>query len=171
MEDEAADLFLRGVSLEKHGRLYDAIGFYRPAVRLVPDIERCLPVMVESTATADEDFDLPVIGCNVEELCGRFQQMGRTHICFPEHEQHSTHISALPPEVLLIIFHWAVGDLLDLRVELRGCAVIALLRAVQAAPTQLLLTQWRLPPRSIYRPPRNEQRRYCFGVASSRCGT
>lgn len=36
---QAKNLFLKGIEMEKSGKFYEAIQFYRRAVQLVPDIE------------------------------------------------------------------------------------------------------------------------------------
>lgn len=39
IEEQARKLFLKGVEMERSGKLYEAIQFYRRAVQIVPDIE------------------------------------------------------------------------------------------------------------------------------------
>ncbi|CAH0552550.1 unnamed protein product [Brassicogethes aeneus] len=39
LEEKAKSLFLKGIEMERSGKLYEAIQFYRRAVQIVPDIE------------------------------------------------------------------------------------------------------------------------------------
>lgn len=38
-ESKAKTLFIKGIEMEKEGKMYEAIQFYRRAVQIVPDIE------------------------------------------------------------------------------------------------------------------------------------
>ncbi|KAL0274615.1 UNVERIFIED_CONTAM: hypothetical protein PYX00_002708 [Menopon gallinae] len=148
LEDQAKKWFLQGVENEKTGKLYDAILCYKKAVQLVPDIEFKLfdpqrqkakdriqlegtseiinersdysdrnAVEVEDVDDDDDDDDA--------DLIMKFQRLfSRSKcICEPEIDQKTTHISALPMEIILYIFRWVVSYDLDLR-SLEMCSMV-----------------------------------------------
>lgn len=134
----ARDFFLAGVRLEKHGDLHDAVREYQKAFSLVPDIDkqhyarvmseakaqrqsepdsedddsetedRSDPIGVKSTADS-EDEDLG-------DLVERFSHVALS----PQKVEFNTpvrqtHISDLPPELVINILKWVVTSQLDLR--------------------------------------------------------
>lgn len=133
-EEMARILFLKGVEMERTGKLYEAIQFYRRAVQIVPDIEFRLDnknkarqnnnnddlvineevVHEEHEETSDSDEDEEI---KDGELYGRIQRkLARMQtLCVPKIEQKTTHISVLPVEIILLILRWLVSVDLDLR--------------------------------------------------------
>lgn len=138
-ESRARMLFYKGIEMEKSGKLYEAIQFYRKAVQIVPDIEFKLDYRpkhinvknerppevteeIEETEDSSDDSDdseiieesqlLPKIQRRVSKM--RF-------LCSPKFDQTGTHISFLPVEILLYILRWVVSSDLDLRsIEMFG---------------------------------------------------
>ncbi|XP_011495663.1 PREDICTED: F-box only protein 9 [Ceratosolen solmsi marchali] len=130
----AKTLFLQGIENEQSGRLYEAIQFYRRAVQLVPDIEFRLyestkPKLRENI-DSDEKLTLETSfhdnGVDLQELDGEENDgdiLGRLAkvigkngcVCSPHLEQSSTHISALPMEIVFYILRWVVSSDLDIR--------------------------------------------------------
>lgn len=151
-ENTAKVLFLNGVEMERTGQLYEAIQYYRRAVQLVPDIEFRLDTKTKHKAkdyqgseenikevveisygahnSAEEDqndddtdsFDEESIreGDLLLHIQRKFNK--DQCICMPGNEQKSTHISALPMEIILYILRWVVSSDLDMR-SLEMCSV------------------------------------------------
>ncbi|XP_044262113.1 F-box only protein 9 [Tribolium madens] len=127
-ETQAKKLFLKGVELEKSGKLYEAIQFYRRAVQLVPDIEFRIDNAIktrditipdeeidekeEESSDSDHDEEIPE-GELLQRIQKKLSKMSA--ICVPKIEQKTTHISVLPMEMLLNILRWVVSSDLDLR--------------------------------------------------------
>ncbi|KAK6168239.1 hypothetical protein SNE40_022107 [Patella caerulea] len=119
IEEEATSLFIQGAQAEQNGELYVAIGFYKKAIQLVPDIESRIDFRkmrtprdrqdsecsVESKTDEDEDLLLHLQNLSVDKHA----------ICEPKLEQNSTHISELPIEVIMYILKWVVSSELDTR--------------------------------------------------------
>ncbi|KAK2588306.1 hypothetical protein KPH14_004324 [Odynerus spinipes] len=136
IENKAKNLFLKGVEHEQSGKLYEAIQFYKRAVQLVPDIEFRL---YESTkiksrerfepednlgniendphSTDDNDRDGEEDTEDEADLCLKLSRIVNRNqrVCCPKFEQSTTHISALPMEIILYILRWVVSSELDLR--------------------------------------------------------
>ncbi|KAJ3640634.1 hypothetical protein Zmor_027186 [Zophobas morio] len=131
-EIKAKTYFLNGVEMEKNGKLYEAIQFYRRAVQLVPDIEsridnvpRNKPLQEhipedensdkeEYNESDDEDEDEEIKDGELQQrIQKKFSKMSA--ICSPKQEQKTTHISILPMEMILYILRWVVSCDLDLR--------------------------------------------------------
>ncbi|EEZ97671.2 F-box only protein 9 [Tribolium castaneum] len=115
-ETQARRLFLKGVDLEKSGKLYESIQFYRRAVQLVPDIE--FRIDKEEMHEKDEENSEGEHEVTREgELLQRIQKKlsKRPALCVPKTEQKGTHISVLPTEMILHILRWVVSAELDLR--------------------------------------------------------
>ncbi|CAG9825348.1 unnamed protein product [Phaedon cochleariae] len=130
-ETKARQLFFKGIELEKSGKIYEALQYYRRAIQIEPDIEMKLynktkPKYTEevsepphnerldeddgrSSEESDED--------NEEELLPRIQRkhQGRTSLCLPKFDRGTIHIGQLPVEILLYILRWVVSEELDLR--------------------------------------------------------
>lgn len=141
VESRAKALFLKGAELERTGKLYEAIQFYKRAVQLVPDIELKLyessktkpRVRRETVSSNDEYNDSLNLVEDLEsddedvlpdtDLYARFQRKVSKHhcVCLPQYEQRSAHISSLPMEIILYILRWVVSTDLDLR-SLEMCA-------------------------------------------------
>jgi len=132
-EDEAKFLFMQGVSAEQHGKLYDAIRYYRRAVQLVPDIEFRLdyrPTSQErqrtqsevSTESLEEEAD----GEDLQHLIQRFSRLRANDAppCDPATPHAGLHISSLPVELLNYIFKWVVSNDLDI-VSLNNLAKVS----------------------------------------------
>lgn len=68
---QAKRLFLRGSELERSGKLYEAIQFYRRAVQLVPDIEFRLDNVnknnIKDQKTQKDDISIGSIGKFTEQ--------------------------------------------------------------------------------------------------------
>ncbi|XP_011210369.2 F-box only protein 9 [Bactrocera dorsalis] len=145
----AENLFRSAVELEQRGKVYDAVPLYRKAVQIVPDIEfkyyelqkkkstaassgnnadgiRLLE-SVQAKENADEIADNEEI---IEDLYEKFQldlagaggrllQSSRD----PSVISTETHISELPPEILLYILRWVVSAQLDMH-SLEQCATV-----------------------------------------------
>ncbi|XP_014662848.1 PREDICTED: F-box only protein 9-like [Priapulus caudatus] len=143
--EQAEELFQQGVDAEKCGNLYEAIGFYRRAIQLVPDIEFRIQESSQNrgnqisetdyeseedsdtmTESGESDSEDEEAGDNDAEqdpskaLVAKFnmlklEQGDVSKTCHPESEQKCVHISALPVEVLVYIFKWVVSSELDMR--------------------------------------------------------
>lgn len=135
-EKQAKKLFLKGIEMERHGKLYEAIQYYRRAVQLVPDIEfriedssKSKPKdhldnfedndlveepddMLENSST-DDDEDVDLDGnlfYRIQRKVSKYQ-----HLFLTSTEQKTMHLSALPPEIIFYILKWVVTCDLDLR--------------------------------------------------------
>lgn len=141
----AENLFRSAVELEQRGKVYDAVPLYRKAVQIVPDIEFKyyeqqkkkttaaaveginLLETVQAKARADELTDNEEI---IEDLYEKFQMDlasagGRLLLSSrdPGVITTETHISELPPEILLYILRWVVSAQLDM-LSLEQCASV-----------------------------------------------
>uniref|UniRef100_V5IA03 F-box only protein 9 n=1 Tax=Anoplophora glabripennis TaxID=217634 RepID=V5IA03_ANOGL len=138
-EHNARILFLKGIEMEKSGKFYEAIQFYRRAVQIVPDIEFKLermskPKLKDRQATEDKekgDIFTETIEEKHEssdensedeeilegELLPRIQKkLAKGYpLCVPKFEQKTTHISELPVEIIFYILRWLVSADLDLK--------------------------------------------------------
>lgn len=56
-EQDARKLFLKGIDMERAGKLYEAIQFYRRAVQIVPDIEFKIDNSAKSKIRDMEGFE------------------------------------------------------------------------------------------------------------------
>ncbi|XP_076173513.1 F-box only protein 9 [Ptiloglossa arizonensis] len=131
IETRAKNLFLKGVEYEQSRKFYEATQFYKRAVQLVPDIEFRLydSTKLKSNDESLEDLDNGVnnIDDNSENHNDKSEEESDLFIklckiinlnkcvCFPKFEQNTTHISALPIEIVLYILRWVVSSELDLR--------------------------------------------------------
>ncbi|CAH1773492.1 unnamed protein product [Owenia fusiformis] len=128
MEDQARDLFLKGVSAEQDGFMYDAISYYKKAIQLVPDIEsrivdyrpsntRQHRDSIGSESSLDSITPIEQDEEDLSDLLTYFSKLEINHngVCQQELEKKDTHISALPVEVLNYIFKWVVSSHLDLK--------------------------------------------------------
>ncbi|XP_049952574.1 F-box only protein 9 [Schistocerca serialis cubense] len=124
VENKAKNFFLKGMEYEQDGKLYDAIRFYRRAVQLVPDIEfRLYSSKMQNQKEEDEEDDTngneedSSDSMDEVDVLDRAQKVfNKTHcICLPEYPQKTTHISALPLEIMLYIMRWVVSSELDIR--------------------------------------------------------
>ncbi|KAL4703193.1 hypothetical protein ACJJTC_004869 [Scirpophaga incertulas] len=128
-EDRAKQLFLCGVEMERAGKLYEAIQYYKRAMQLMPDVERHLyesselradtpeeePKVVEverREVEADSDDENAVEG---EDLLIRLQRIitNKGLFCEPEYPTKGAHMSCLPHEVMLVVLRWVVSAELD----------------------------------------------------------
>ncbi|XP_078695624.1 F-box only protein 9-like isoform X1 [Branchiostoma floridae x Branchiostoma belcheri] len=122
LEERAKRLFLKGVSAEQDGNLYEAVKFYKQAIQLVPDIESHITDYAERKSdddldSSDEEEDLSSPDMEDADLLSQFHRLtvsdGR--LCQPNLPLRQTHISALPAELLTYIFRWVVSSDLDMR--------------------------------------------------------
>ncbi|CAH1971756.1 unnamed protein product [Acanthoscelides obtectus] len=129
-ESIARELFLKGVEMERCGKLYEAIQYYKRAVQLVPDIEFKLenttkPKLRErqySESDVNDGADEALNDSEDEEV-GEGELLSfiqkrvprGSPLCFPKYEQKTIHIGLLPVEVMLYITRWIVSSDLDLR--------------------------------------------------------
>ncbi|XP_071561951.1 F-box only protein 9 isoform X1 [Temnothorax nylanderi] len=135
IESKAKNLFLKGIEHEQSRKFYEAIQFYKRAVQLVPDIEVRLYESTKAKArdifdaddcfdTLDNDFSTNNDSENHNEVDEEGNDLffklskivNRNQcVCFPKFEQSTTHISALPMEIVLYILRWVVSSELDFR--------------------------------------------------------
>ncbi|CAF4437690.1 unnamed protein product, partial [Rotaria sp. Silwood2] len=138
VEEQAKHFFLRASDLEREGKLYDAIKYYRAAMQLVPDIEfrmaRKGQQQQQMTTmdlnnrqeNIDEDNNTNEVSEQDVDLIDSLQRMHiddgeLSTICAKNFPQQATHVSSLPSEVLIYIFRWVVSSDLDIR-SLEQCA-------------------------------------------------
>lgn len=136
-ETKARRLFLKGIDMERSGKVYEAIQFYRRAVQLVPDIEFRLDESIKNKARVDVDqIENDLLNTNIstqekdvdniesdDEISSQWTLLQRVQrkmykcdfLSSPKIEQKELHISALPTEILLYILRWVVSRDLDLR--------------------------------------------------------
>ncbi|XP_043260971.1 F-box only protein 9 isoform X1 [Colletes gigas] len=131
IENMAKHFFLKGIEYERSRKFYEAIQSYKRAVQLVPDIEFRLYDSSKLKSNDDSLEDLNNIVNNVddnnencndedEEESDLFIKLCKIIndnkcVCLPKFEQNTTHISALPIEIVLYILRWVVSSELDLR--------------------------------------------------------
>ncbi|CAF1415951.1 unnamed protein product [Adineta steineri] len=136
-EEQAKHFFERATELEREGKLYDAIKYYRAAMQLVPDIEfRMARKGQQQTTTTtelnskegniNEDLDTNEACDDENNLIDSLQLVNvddneRSIICTKNFPQQATHISCIPSEVLIYIFRWVISSDLDVR-SLEQCA-------------------------------------------------
>lgn len=131
-EDEAANLFMQGVELERKGKCIEAMRLYRRAVQIDPDVEyKCFAKAREEARTSNESKQKPVrINLDddnesdeiVDNLIEVFQKELSLHnkgVCESNFGagtiSTSRHISSLPVEVFLVILKWLVSNDLDFK--------------------------------------------------------
>lgn len=123
LEDKAYSLFMQGVHAERDGLMFEAIKFYRQAVQLVPDIENKIQNITGfEDYESEEDSEGSVYegdeDDSINQLSSQLSEMNINSIrvsCEKEFPQKGKHISALPIELLLLVFRWVVASHLDLR--------------------------------------------------------
>ncbi|XP_059054582.1 F-box only protein 9 [Achroia grisella] len=128
-EEKAKQLFLRGVEMERGGKLYEAIQHYKRAMQILPDIETRLyesselrgdtpeveleteEVLTVEHANTSDDED----AVEGEDLMSRLQRIlaRKGTFCVPEFPTKGAHFSWLPYEVVLLILRWVVSSELD----------------------------------------------------------
>ncbi|XP_077487937.1 F-box only protein 9 isoform X1 [Amblyomma americanum] len=121
--EKAKQIYLKGVSAERSGRMQDAISHYRRALQIVPDIEFRLAnsnvwsVDEESSGseTECEDNESPCDNDDPMPLHQRIKiKTSSANVCSVAWEQKATHISDLPREVFMFILRWVVSSDLDI---------------------------------------------------------
>lgn len=124
-EKEAIKLFQKGISLEKVGKLYDAVAFYRRATYLVPDIESKIFTFEKSQSKVhqEEKKKNEVAEGTHEASVDQYEDLLRKFSCLdlleslptcePAIPTKTTHFSQLPDEIVLHILRWVVSDHLD----------------------------------------------------------
>jgi F-box protein 9 len=135
VEEEAKNLFLQGVDLEKRGKCFEAIRLYRRAVQLVPDIEfrayATNPQKGQSDDSKNNNKNKSKSGTSshftesnseIDNLVETFQNefsLKNSGMCESTFGKGtistSLHISCLPVEVFLLILKWIVSNDLDMR--------------------------------------------------------
>ncbi|XP_037925164.1 F-box only protein 9 isoform X2 [Hermetia illucens] len=150
-ESRAEQLFLQGAELEKRGKVYDALTYYRRAVQIVPDIEFRIYEAAKkaqqasaiadtanlnrNTADDEEDTINDADGDEDEDL-SNVDLFARFHNAILKSDSLFTrtnaekgmlitgmHISDLPMEIILYILRWVVSAQLDFR-SLEQCAAV-----------------------------------------------
>lgn len=108
--------------------MMEAIQYYRHAMHLVPDIEfRISESSTSNTGSSNASNESSTVdnGNNVDGedkdeeeeealLSALTTNMLKSH-CEPQYPTQDTHISALPVELLIILFRWVISSDLDLR--------------------------------------------------------
>ncbi|ERL94039.1 F-box only protein 9 [Dendroctonus ponderosae] len=135
-ENIAKGFYITGTELEKAGKVYEAIQYYRKAVQLDPDIEHKIDYrpryplkdpetensegnVVTDESDSSEDSEVIEEAQLLQRIQKKLSKVG--HFCIPKFTQSTTHISSLPIELLLYILKWVVSTDLDLRsLELFG---------------------------------------------------
>ncbi|XP_068623415.1 F-box only protein 9 isoform X2 [Battus philenor] len=127
-EEKAKQLFLRGVELERSGKLYEAIQHYKRSMQIIPDVETRLyesseqrpetPIIEDLKVEEErhvEDVESDEDMIEGEELVPRLQRIlaKRGTLCQPEFITRGAHISWLPYEVIQLVLRWAVSADLD----------------------------------------------------------
>ncbi|XP_067618999.1 F-box only protein 9 [Eurosta solidaginis] len=141
----AENLFRSAVELEQRGKVYDALPLYRKAVQIVPDIEFKYyeqqklkggatygnqtqeNIKLETLEKSNERVDTDEL---IEDLYEKFQlDLARNggRLLYSSRDASvitaETHISELPPEILLYILRWVVSSQLDMY-SLEQCATV-----------------------------------------------
>ncbi|CAF0868647.1 unnamed protein product [Didymodactylos carnosus] len=141
-EEQARHFFERAVVLEREGKLYDAIKYYRAAMQLVPDIEFRMArkhtgasgLGSQQITTTDPNYeenlcahDLAIREKSEEsDVLESLQRLNFTDdatICSKNLPQKGTHISSLPSEVVIYIMRWVISNELDVR-SLEQCSKV-----------------------------------------------
>ncbi|XP_045767310.1 F-box only protein 9 [Maniola jurtina] len=128
-EEKAKQLFIRGVELERGGKLYEAIQHYKRAIQILPDVETRLYEGSELRAdTPEEEYEIEEVchseqaedsededAVEGEELVARLQRIltRKGHLFQPEYHSKGAHISWLPYEVVQLVLRWVVGADMD----------------------------------------------------------
>lgn len=129
-EAEAASLYWMGVAAERSGDTHSALMYYRHAVQLIPDIEfrvhskdrprHMREEGVDSSEESDDGDEEKEVEQSNEEgmatLSDTLQSLTlHTPVCHPDRLNKTTHISALPLEVMRLVLLWVVSTHLDMR--------------------------------------------------------
>ncbi|XP_073815507.1 F-box only protein 9 [Musca autumnalis] len=142
----AKSYFHKAVELEKRGKVYDAIPFYRKAVQIEPNVEFTYYEQQKLKLNAQQQInnknaeqkpldqqspDELAEDDIIDDLYEKFQSdlshnyNGKLILSNRDPGVISTemHISELPPELLLYIMRWVVSSQLDMR-SLEQCAAV-----------------------------------------------
>lgn len=132
-DDEAKELFLQGVDLERKGKCFEAIRLYRRAIQLDPDIEfKSYAQATQQKKKARDEGGQSGAGTSqteefpddavVEDLVEVFRKdlaISNSITCEPNFGAGvittSLHISSLPVEVFLHVLKWLVSSDLDFK--------------------------------------------------------
>lgn len=121
--EQAKQIYLKGVSAERSGRMHDAISHYRRALQIVPDIEFRLAnsniwSVDEETSGSETECEDNDSLCDDDDSVSLHQRIkmktSSADICSVASEQKATHISDLPQEVFMFILRWVVSSDLDI---------------------------------------------------------
>lgn len=120
-EERAKTFYLMAVEMEKTGKMFEAVKFYKKAFDLVFDIDHRLFESMKMLNNNSEDKKAKTGNKKMTamyaegDVLHKLQNKTSGPICFPKHEQNSTHISSLPIELILYILKWVVSQDLDMR--------------------------------------------------------
>lgn len=121
--EKAKQIYLKGVSAERCGRMHDAIVHYRRALQIVPDIEYHLASsskwsVDEETSGSETEHEDNDSSCDNDSTASLHQRIkmktSSSNLCSVALEQKATHISDLPREVFMFILRWVVSSDLDI---------------------------------------------------------
>lgn len=149
-EEKATSLFIQGTEMERKGKVFEAMSFYRKAINLVPDIEfkiyetsknqisekktlenvAVIKTEVPETIRREDEEDL-----NGVDLISRFndsvQINGRLISSATDKSVIATtsgaHFGDLPAEIILHILSWVILSESDLRFLEQSCIGLYLL--------------------------------------------
>lgn len=142
----AKSYFHKAVELEKRGKVYDAIPFYRKALQIEPNVEFTYYEQQKLKNNAQQQINIKNAEHNqksldsqddladediIDDLYEKFQadlshnHNGKLILSSRDPGVITTemHISELPPELLLYIMRWVVSSQLDMR-SLEQCAAV-----------------------------------------------
>ena len=130
----AKKLYLRGVQLEREGYCYEAIEYFRQALKVAPDIEKHIDIRNDTSCTPlsdssnilgfeeDEDQSISTSASSIgfkNTSAKNFEtsqmNFSGTISCFAEKSRSELHISVLPNEILLHVFRFVISTELDLK--------------------------------------------------------
>ncbi|CAO1443221.1 unnamed protein product [Diamesa tonsa] len=131
MEKRASEFFMQGISLERQGKVFEALSFYRKAVNLVPDIEfrsyeanqkqqdsiKIKKNYIDNVKyNNNDDKDISnMIECFQNSLALSTNQICESSYTAGTISTVGIHISSLPFEIMLFILKWVVSNQLDFR--------------------------------------------------------
>uniref|UniRef100_A0A5S6QY22 1-acyl-sn-glycerol-3-phosphate acyltransferase n=1 Tax=Trichuris muris TaxID=70415 RepID=A0A5S6QY22_TRIMR len=127
----AIRLFEAGIAHEREGRMQQAVRCYKQAMHIYPDVEKMvflnsrittglsLKAIEESGLIASNKSSDEGTCVSTEELVKNIEEQleheGKRGYCEAEETQEGTHMSILPPELILQVFRWVVSSDLDVQ--------------------------------------------------------
>ncbi|XP_055534785.1 F-box only protein 9 [Wyeomyia smithii] len=139
IEQQAKVWFIQGTELERAGKVFEAMRFYRRAVQLVPDIEfkvydrvsvkqqhrsnkpsseveQLTSSLIETNLQVNENLEKTDMVLRFQTLLAKSGKLFETASSADRMLiVTSAHFSDLPMEVILYILHWVVSSELDLK--------------------------------------------------------